>query len=112
MSSASQLVLLAFAVVVSFYLHAFVRFYRLAKAERPEWLNIRGAFTFLFGGDPLPGLGDPNIQAEIIRIAFGSRVRELHSPAAAAYARRIRVLGCVAVALFVAGITGLLASAP
>jgi hypothetical protein len=112
MSSASQLVLLAFAVVVPFYLHAFVRFYRLVNAERPEWLNIRGAFSFLYGGDPLPRIGDPNIQVELIRIAFGSRMRELHSPEAASCARRIRVLGCVAVVLFVTGIAGLLASAP
>jgi hypothetical protein len=108
MSPAFQVALLAFAVVVPFYLHAFLRFYRLVKSERPDWLNIRGAFSFLYGG-PLP---NPNIQIEVIRIAFGSRWRELHSPGAPSYANRIRLLGCLGLFLFVVGITGLLAVAP
>jgi hypothetical protein len=112
MSMAPQIALLAFAGVLPFYLHAFLGFYRLVKAEKPEWLSIRGAFRFLYGDDPLPRIGDPNVQVELLRIAFGSRARELRPPQALSYARRIRTLGIVGLLLFVVGVTGLLTGAP
>jgi hypothetical protein len=112
MSTAPQIALLAFAGVIPFYLHAFLGLYRLVKAERPEWLHVRGAFSFLYGNDPLPRIGDPNVQVELLRIAFGSRARELRTPQALSYARRVRTLGIVGLVLFVAGVTGLLIGAP
>jgi hypothetical protein len=108
---AFQLALLAFAVILPIYWHAFYRFYGLVKAEKPEWLNIRGAFSFLYDDGTLPRVGDPNITIELLRVAFGARVRQMHSPKAAAYARRIRLLTCGGLGLFITGITGLLASA-
>lgn len=111
MSRAFQLALLAFAIIVPFYWHAFHRFYGLVEAERPEWLNIRGAFSSLFDDGMRPRIRDPNVTIELLGVAFGSRARELRSPKAALYARRIRWLGCWGLGLFIIGTTGLLATA-
>ena len=110
MSLASQLALVFFACIVPFYLYAFFRFYGLVKTERPDWLDIRGSFSFLYDG--LSRIGDPNVQIELLRIAFGSRTRQLQSPMAVSYAKRIRLLGCSGLVLFIVGLAGLLASAP
>ena len=110
MSLVFQLAFIAFAGIAPFYLYAFFRFYALVKAEKPEWLSVRGSVSFLYNG--LPRLCDPNVQIELQRIAFGPRARQLQSPMAASYANRIRLLGCSAFVLFIVAATGLLASAP
>ena len=110
MSFAFELLLIAFAAIVPFYMHAFHRFYGLVKVEKPEWLNIRGAFSFLHDG--FSRICDPNVQLQLLRIAFGSKSRQLQSPVAISYAKRIRFLGSCALFLFVVGLAGLLASAP
>lgn len=69
-------------------------------------------FVLVHSGDPLPRNGDPNVQLELLRIAFGSRARELRSPQASSYASRMRILGCLGIVLFVGGITRLLINAP
>ena len=109
MSLVFQLALIAFFCVVPLYLYAFFRFYGIVKAEKPEWLQVRGSMSFIYDG--LPRAGDPNVQVELLRIAFGSRVRQLESPLAASYAGRIRLLGCLGIILFVGGAAGNLASA-
>ena len=111
MSGLFQLVLPGFVVIVPIYLHSYVRFYGIVKGERPEWLNVRGAFSFLYDNGVLPRMGDPNVTVELIRIAFGARARELSSPRAATYAGRIKFLLCLGIALFIIGITGVVGSA-
>ena len=91
MSFAFEILLVAFAVIVPFYMYFFYRFYGLVQAERPEWLNVRGAFSFLHEG--YSRIGDPNVQLQLLRIAFGSKSRQLQSPSALSYAKRIRLVG-------------------
>ena len=110
MSFAFELMLIAFAAIVPFYMHAFFRFYGLVKTERPEWLNICGSFSFL--SDGLTRIGDPNVQIQLLRVAFGPKARQLQSSLAISYAMRLRLLGCSAFGLFIVGLAGLLASAP
>ena len=105
-----QLLLLAFAFIVPFYLYAFFRFWGIVKAERPEWLHVRSSVRFIYEGTAR--IGDPNVQMALLRVAFGARSRDLRSPMAASYASRIRVLGTSGIILFLAGLAWLLASAP
>jgi hypothetical protein len=110
MSLPFQLSFLAFACIVPIYLYAFVRLYSIVKSEKPEWLQIRGSLSFMYDG--LPRLGDPNVQVELLRIAFGSRAKQLHAPMAASYVQRIRVLGSIGLVLFLIGLVGTVAGAP
>jgi hypothetical protein len=105
---ASQIALIAFACIVPFYMYAFKRFYDIVNTEKPEWLNIRGSLSFL----AISHSGDPNVQFELLCIAFGSKPAELQAPMALIYASRIRILLSVGLPLFVIGIAGMLASAP
>ena len=108
MSLGPQLLLLAFACIVPFYLYAFFRFFGIVRRERPEWLNVRSSVRYVYEG--VLRIGDPNVQVELLKLAFGARWRELRSPMAASYAKRIRLLGCTGVALFIPGLIWLLAS--
>jgi hypothetical protein len=80
-------------------LYAFSRFYRIVKAEKPEWVRRRGSLSFLYEG--LPRQGDPNVAVAVIRTAFSSRVSQLQAPEAAFYARLVRTLLLVGLVLFV-----------
>ncbi|KAF1685073.1 hypothetical protein B1992_13190 [Pseudoxanthomonas broegbernensis] len=110
MSLVFPISILAFACVTAFYLYAFFRFYGIVKSERPDWLQVRGSLSFFYDG--LSRAGDPNVQMELLRIAFGSRAGQLRTPMAASYAKRIRYLLPVGLVLFVVGLVGALASAP
>ena len=110
MSLGPQILLVAFACIVPFYRHAFFRLFGIVKSERPEWLQVRSSMRQVYEG--ALRIGDPNVQVELLKIAFGARSRELQSPMATSYARRIRFLGCTGFILFLAGLTWLLASAP
>ncbi len=109
MSLVFQLVFLAFSCVTAFYLYAFFRFYGIVNSEKPDWLQVRSSLSFFYDG--LSRAGDPNVQIELLRIAFGSRASELRTPMAASYAKRIRYLLPAGLLLFVVGLVGLLASA-
>ena len=78
------------------YLHALFRLHGLIAVERPEWVNVRGALDFFYTG--FPRAANPNVGAEVVKVAFSSRARQLQSPLAARYIRRIRICLPVAVA--------------
>src|SRR3546814_20179283 len=54
------------------------------------WVDKRGSLSFFYDG--LPQAFDPNVTAEVIRLAYSSRVRQLQSPLAVSYAKRIRFM--------------------
>ena len=110
MSPISLLAYLAFVCVAAIHLHAFFRLYGIVKSERPDWLEVRGSLSFLCDG--LPRVGDPNVQMELLRIAFGARASQLHAPMAASYAKRIRLSLPVGFVLFAVVLAGVFASAP
>ena len=70
------------------YLHALFRLHGIIAAERPEWVDVRGALDFFYTG--FPRAANPNVGAEVVKVAFSSRARQLTSPAAAGYVRRVR----------------------
>jgi len=109
MSLVAIIALLAFAGVTALYLHAFFRFYGIVQLERPEWLQVRSSLGSISGGHSRAG--DPNVQLELLRIAYGSRASQLHAPMATRYARRICLLLPTGLVLFIVGLGGLLASA-
>ena len=90
------------------YLHALFRLHGVIAREQPEWVNVRGALDFFYTG--LPRAANPNVGAEVVKVAFSSRARQLRSPFAMRYVRRIRICLPVAVAgylvLAVAGANG------
>lgn len=104
-----QLAFLAFAVMVPFYMHAFLRFYVIVREEKPEWVKRRGSLSFLYDG--LPRAFDPNVAIEVIRIAYSSRADQLQSQPATSYARRIRIVLPVGTGLFIFVLIGALSSA-
>lgn len=71
------------------YLHALMKLYGVIAAERPDWVDVRGRLSFFY--EAFPKFADPNVGAEVVKVAFGSRAKQLRSPLAASYARRIRV---------------------
>ena len=71
------------------YLHAVFRLHAVIAAERPEWVNARGALDFLYTGFPRAAI--PNVGAEVVKIAVSSKASQLSDPRAASYMRRIRV---------------------
>ena len=77
------------------YLHALFRLHGIVAAERPEWVNVRGALDFFYTG--FPRAANPNVGAAVVKIAFSSRAWQLQSPLAARYVRRIRM--CLPVGL-------------
>ncbi len=78
------------------YLHALYRLHSVIAAERPEWVAVRGALDFFYTG--FPRAANPNVGAEVVKVAFSSRARVLQSPLAARYVRRIRICLPLAVA--------------
>ena len=110
MSLVFPISILVFAFVTALYLHAFFRFYGIVKSERPDWLQVRGSLSLFCDG--LSRAGDPNVQMELLRVAFGPRASQLRTPMAASYAKRIRYLLPLGLVLFIVGLVGLLASAP
>ena len=90
---------LSLAALIGLYLYTFYKFHQLVLVERPEWVDRRGSLSFLYQG--LPRVGDPNVQVAVLRTVFSSRVRELRSPQAVIYARRLRLLLLVVPLLFV-----------
>ena len=107
---ASQLSFLAFTCLTPFYLHAVLRFYGIVKAEKPEWLQVRGSLSFFYEG--LPRIGDPNVQVELMRVIFGPRSHQLQTPMAAAYVKRVRFLLPFCLVLFAVGLAGAVLGAP
>jgi hypothetical protein len=87
------------AALIGLYLYTFYKFHKLVLAERPEWVDRKGSLSFMY--QALPRVGDPNVQAAVLRTVFSSRVRELRSPLAVKYAHRIRLLLFVVPLLFV-----------
>jgi hypothetical protein len=110
MSIASQLSFIAFTCITPFYLYAALRFYGIVKAEKPEWLQVRGSLSFFYDG--LPRVGDPNVQVELLRVIFGPRSHQLQAPMAATYVTWIRILLPVCLALFAVGLVGATLGAP
>ena len=86
------------------YVYGFFRLYGIVKTERPDWLQVRGSLSFLYGD--LSHISDPNVQVEVLRIAFGSRADQLQNPAAVRYARWIRLFLPLALIFFVVGVAG------
>ena len=90
------------------YLHALFKLHAVVAAERPEWVDRRGALSFFY--DAFPAAADPNIGLAVVRIALGGRFRELQSPLATTYAKRIRwcppLLLAGYLALTIAGLIG------
>lgn len=87
-----------YVLVVPIYLYAFSKFFRIVVAERPEWVQRRGALSFFYEG--LPRQSDPNVTIAVIRTAFSSRVSQLQAPKATLYARLVRLLLLLGLALF------------
>ncbi len=102
--------LLCSFVAGALHMYGFFRLYGIVKAERPDWLQLRGSLSFLY--DSLPRFSDPNVQVEILRIAFGSRTHQLQDPAGMRYALFVRLFLPIALVLFVVGLAGTLAGAP
>ena len=71
------------------YLHALYRLHGVIAAERPEWVSVHGALDFFYTG--FPRAANPKVGADVVKVAFSSKARELHSPLAWRYVRRIRV---------------------
>ena len=99
-----------FACLTPIYMYAFYRLYKIVQSERPDWLAVRGSLSFFYDG--LSRSGDPNVQMEILRIAFGKRAFELKDKRALSYAGRIKVLLPTCFILFALGAAGIIASAP
>ena len=81
---------LALVGLTGLYLHTFYKFHQIVLAERPEWVDRKGSLSFFYQG--LPRVSDPNVTVAVLRTVLSSRVRELRSPHAAMYARRLRQL--------------------
>lgn len=73
-------------------------------------MEVHGSLSFLIDG--LPRISDPNVQVELMKIIFGSRAKELQSPLAMVYAKRIRFLLPMGLVLFAVGVAGGTVSAP
>ena len=101
---------LIFTCIVPVYLFSFWKFYKIVQAEKPEWLKLRGSLSFFYDG--MPSAADPNVQNEVLRIAFGARARELQNSSALIHAKRIRVLLPIGILLFLAYVVGVLYYAP
>ena len=84
--------------LIAVYLFTFFKFHKLVQAERPDWVNRQGSLSFFYKG--LPRASDPNVTVAVLRTVLSSRVRELRSPLAVQYARRLRVLLIVIPAVF------------
>jgi hypothetical protein len=80
--------LIAF-ICTGVYLHALFRLHGIIASERPEWVSVRGALDFFYTG--FPRAANPNVGAEVIKVAFSARAQQLMSPIAARYVRRIRL---------------------
>jgi hypothetical protein len=98
MQSAIAIAVLAAALLTGIYLHALVKLYGILKKERPDWVERKGSLSFFYSG--LPRIGDPNVGAAVVGTAFSSRIRQLHSPRALSYAKRIRICLPVSLALY------------
>jgi hypothetical protein len=81
---------LLFCVLTLAYLDASKQFHGIVNDERPDWIQLKGRLSFFYSG--MPKYADPKISMAVIRIAFSSRVRQLHSSDAMFYANRIRFL--------------------
>jgi len=89
---------LCLAGLIALYLHTFYKFHQLVQAERPEWVDRKGSLSIFYRG--FPRISDPNVTLAVIGIVLSSRVRELGSPVARAYAIRIRLLLAVIPSMF------------
>src|SRR5690606_37416342 len=70
------------------YLYALFKLYGVIASERPEWVNRRGSLSFFYSA--FPPAADPHIGLAVVRRSFSSTIRELQSPLALVYAKRIR----------------------
>ena len=86
-------IVISFAAASAFlatliYLHALFKLYGVIASEKPEWVNRRGALSFFYSA--FPPVADPNVWLSVVRRAFSPSIRELQSPLALVYAKRIR----------------------
>ena len=72
------------------YLHALAKLHRLIEVAEPSWLASHRAGSIFYKG--MPSVVDPNVNCAVVRVAFGSRWRDLSSTMAINYVWRIRVL--------------------
>jgi hypothetical protein len=104
------LLILVGALITPFYFHALWRFQKILLAERPELADRRGSLSFFYKG--MPRLADPNVSALVVRTAFGPVPRQLRSPDAVRYARRIRLSLLIGMPAYLVAFAILLAGAP
>ena len=95
--------------LVVLYLYTFYKFHQVVQAERPEWVDRKGSLSFFY--QSFPRVSDPNVTVAVLRTVLSARVRELCSPVASIYARRIRLLLVLIPAMFALIFVGA-ASAP
>jgi hypothetical protein len=110
MQTVSAIAILIFACLTPIYMYSFFRLYKIVQKERPDWISVRGSLSFFYDG--LSRSGDPNVQVEILKIAFGDRAAQLDDPRAKSCARRIKVLLPICLVLFAIGAGGIIANAP
>jgi hypothetical protein len=96
--------LLAFIALLSalVYAHANFRLHYVIAAERPEWVNAPIPFERFYTS--IPRIAIPYVQFQVLKVALSSRARQLTSPVAAIYVRRIRFCLPLSVAAFYAAV--------
>lgn len=78
-----------FAGFTGTYMYSVWKFRGIVYTEKPEWLGQKKAKSSLpYGVQHFSG--GPSTSIAIVRIAYSSKVRELSSPFAIAYANRMR----------------------
>ncbi|GAB2615446.1 hypothetical protein [Novilysobacter erysipheiresistens] len=92
------------------YLYSLYRFYALVKLERPDWVERKGSLSFFYTG--MPRIADPNVGMAVLGLVFSSRIDQLQSLTAVSYARRIRVLLPMGLALFAVALAAAFIGAP
>ena len=75
-------------IATAIYLHALYRLHDVIASERPDWVSRRGTLSFFYSA--FPPVFDPHVGLAVVRRAFSASLRDLSSPLAAVYARRVR----------------------
>lgn len=100
------LLFVAFLIAGGIYLSSYGQLYALIKENRPDWLAPKGSLNFFY--EDLPRVGNPNVVAQVICVAFGKRAFELDQPEAIGCALRIRFFLPLAVLFFLGFLAGVL----
>jgi hypothetical protein len=88
------------ALILLIYFHAFFRFGRILRAERPELFGPRSPVSYFLMPGP-PEFRNPFVAATILNAAFGSTARGLDDPDALTYAWRIRLGAIILLSAFI-----------